>query len=83
MFEEEYLHISEDSPIMSGSEEIKSSSSKKSLNIKYLTKKIDTNLVSGSKPKFLKLFESIKIEENSALLLSCQVVGDPKPELYW
>lgn len=82
VFEEEYLHISEESPIMSGSDEIKSSS-KKTLNIKYLTKKIDTNLESGSKPKYLKLFESIKIAENSALLLSCQVVGDPKPELYW
>jgi hypothetical protein len=55
---------------------------KKKTNIKYLTKKTESNFI-GSKPKFLKLFESVKLKENSALLLSCQVVGDPKPDLIW
>jgi hypothetical protein len=37
----------------------------------------------GTKPKFLKLFESVKLKENNALLLTCQVIGDPMPDIYW
>ncbi len=88
VFEEEYLHISEDSPIMSaGDEPIRtthtSTTTSRRVNIKYLTKKTDSSLLSGSKPKFLKLFESARLKESSALLLTCQVVGDPKPDLFW
>ncbi len=36
-----------------------------------------------SKPKFLKLFEASTIKENSALLLTCQVFGEPMPEIFW
>jgi hypothetical protein len=82
VFEEEYLHISEESPTKEDYPN-KSHLSKSHLKIKYLTKKIDSNLSSGLKPKYLKLFETTKIKENSALLLTCQVIGDPKPDLYW
>lgn len=82
VFEEEYLHISEESPTKEDYPN-KSHQSKSHLKIKYLTKKIDSNLSSGLKPKYLKLFETTKIKENSALLLTCQVIGDPKPDLYW
>jgi len=36
-----------------------------------------------TKPKFLKLFESSTVKENSALLLTCQVFGEPMPDIYW
>ncbi len=82
MFEEEYLHISEDSagsPVLSANEyEINrvtiSRSSKRAMSPVKET---------GSKPKFLKLFDSIKVKENSALLLTCQVVGEPLPYVIW
>ncbi len=35
------------------------------------------------KPKFLKLFETCKVNENSVLLLTCQVAGSPMPEVKW
>ena len=35
------------------------------------------------KPKFLKLFESHTVNENSALLLQCQVFGEPMPAIVW
>ena len=41
------------------------------------------NEAKGTKPKFLKLFESIRVKENSALLLTCQVVAEPMPDIYW
>jgi len=40
-------------------------------------------IMKGSKPNFLKLFDSTNVKENSALLLACQAVGEPMPELSW
>ena len=84
VFEEEYLHISEDSGgsprALSGNE----GSPIKIAIIKSKPRKSNASAFStGSKPKFLKLFESIKIQENSVLLLACQVVGEPRPILTW
>ena len=84
MFEEEYLHISEDSGgsprALSGNE----GSPIKIAVIKSKPRKSQLNsFTNGSKPKFLKLFESCRIQENSVLLLACQIVGEPRPTLSW
>lgn len=102
-FDEDYLHISEDSPGVSGNEAtttiVEMSLNKSSLP-KTTTRTVTTTTTtttSGheipithlhhthlpSKPKFLKLFESGSIKEGNVLLLTCQVVGEPKPELVW
>ncbi|CAF0740265.1 unnamed protein product [Brachionus calyciflorus] len=82
VFEEDYLHISEGSPSPINDYETSESTS---CTIKSFTKKpkVDYQLVIGLKPKFLKLFESCKIKENNILSLTCQVVGEPQPELKW
>jgi hypothetical protein len=86
---EEDLHISEESP---------SPGSRIDTTDAYLRQKPTPNLtvprtnpkrtqipinISGAKPKFLKLFDSVKIKEGAALMLTCQVSGEPMPELYW
>lgn len=81
IFEEEYLHISEDSggsPVLSGNEY--ESSKTIHLNTRRQMSPVNEQQI---KPKFLKLFESTRIKENSALLLTCQVFGDPMPDIYW
>ncbi len=77
------MHISEDS---GGSPRAASGNEGSPLKIAFLKskpRKTLSSLQTGSKPKFLKLFESVKIQENSVLLLACQVVGEPRPTLTW
>jgi hypothetical protein len=77
------LHISEDS---GGSPKAASGNEGSPIKISFLKSKPRKTLSSfqtESKPKFLKLFESVKILENSVLLLACQVVGEPRPILTW
>ena len=87
--EENNLHISEDSIlILSGSElDSKRKSSKISVTMPMSTVlPINTVLpiiIKGSKPSFLKLFDTTSVKENSALLLACQAIGEPMPELSW
>ncbi|RNA17973.1 muscle M-line assembly unc-89-like, partial [Brachionus plicatilis] len=82
VFEEEYLHISEGSS--SPGEDLEPIDQPLWLK-KKVTKNQDNDyrLVVGLKPKFLKLFESCKIRENKILSLTCQVVGEPQPNLKW
>ena len=81
--EEDNLHISEDSPlILSGNEFDLSRKPNKISAILPINTAIAI-LVKGSKPNFLKLFDSTKVKENSALLLACQAIGEPMPELSW
>jgi hypothetical protein len=83
VFEDDYLHISEDSagsPAQSGNEH---EPIKLSIIKPKARKPIQNPFSSGAKPKFLKLFESTTVKESGVLLLSCQVVGEPKPDLFW
>ena len=87
--EEDNLHISEDSPmILSGNElDFTRKQSKMSVIMPIKTiLPINTAIpiiMNGSKPNFLKLFDSTNVKENSALLLACQAIGEPMPELSW
>ena len=85
--EEENLHISEDSPIASANEYDTIKKSKFSVTLPNKSQKnvrrTTIPIKKGSKPSFLKLFDSTKVKENSALLLACQAVGAPMPEISW
>ena len=86
VFEEEYLHISESdgSPVLSNYEfESNSRTLHPSNSFRRSTNIMPMLSEHHSKPKFLKLFESSTIKENSALLLTCQVFGEPMPEIHW
>jgi hypothetical protein len=86
--EEDNLHISEDSPMFSGNEfDLTRKKNKTCVTMPIKTiLPINTAIpiiMKGSKPNFLKLFDSTNVKENSALLLACQAVGEPMPELSW
>ena len=81
---DEDLHISEDSPPISSNEMTESVCTYKTEIIKSPVRKPMSAITAfGSKPKFLKLFDSCTIKEGGVLFLSCQVAGEPKPELEW
>lgn len=83
--EEDNLHISEDSPTSPmSSNELDPVKNLRSIpvTIKSTTTPIPI-VFKGAKPNFLKLFDSTKVKENSALLLACQAVGEPMPEIIW
>lgn len=82
VFEEEYLHISESdgSPVLS-SHEFESHS--RTILLNQSRKPMTPVNEYQTKPKFLKLFESSTIKENSALLLTVQVFGEPIPDVSW
>lgn len=93
-FDDEYLHISEDSPpTQSGSEmaggatesicTYKTEIIRSPTTMRKTMTSMHHTIVTPSKPKFLKLFDSCKIKEGNVLFLSCQVAGEPKPELLW
>ena len=83
VFEEDYLHISEDSggsPVLS-THEFESAS--RTILLNQPKKPMTPVFEHQVKPKFLKLFESSTINENSAILLTCQVFGEPMPNIFW
>lgn len=87
VFEEEYLHISEDnsagSPVMMSGHEFYESASSRGNSRQQIRRVITPISEHQTKPKFLKLFESHTVNENSALLLQCQVFGEPMPTIVW
>ena len=85
VFEDDYLHISEDSPSTPPNDTIEERITK-TITITRSPRPKRTNIPSvpsGSKPKFLKLFESVQVNEGCVLLLTCQAVGEPMPDLIW
>ncbi len=78
---EDYLHISEESQHSGNDEPYKISTIRMRSSSKVRIP--SASQLTGSKPKFLKLFESSKIKENSILFLSCQVIGEPRPKVSW